>query len=208
MVDARKEILDKLKKASLLKTISKEPDFSEPVYFPVEGNLAEIFKQNLESIKGEAYIFEDEEQMFQALKSLIDKNHWKAIYCREKAWLEKMDSNDVPVIVCNTPPEDIEVGITGCEYLIAHTASVMVSSKQGIGRQMFVYPPVHIVLANENQFVDYLETAYDNIIEKYKEQIPSLISLITGPSRTADIEKTLVLGAHGPKELYVFITKH
>ena len=43
------------------------------------------------------------------------------------------------------------------------------------------------------------------IREKYKTRLPSQITLITGPSRTADIEKTLVLGAHGPKELHVFI---
>ena len=41
--------------------------------------------------------------------------------------------------------------------------------------------------------------------KKYPDNYPSMISLITGPSRTADIEKTLVMGAHGPKELYVFL---
>ncbi|MCK5078809.1 MAG: LUD domain-containing protein, partial [Bacteroidales bacterium] len=41
--------------------------------------------------------------------------------------------------------------------------------------------------------------------EKYGQDLPSMISLITGPSRTADIEKTLVMGAHGPRELYVFL---
>ena len=72
---------------------------------------------------------------------------------------------------------------------------------------MFVYPPVHIVIANKNQLVDYLEKAYSEIHEKYKNDLPSQITLITGPSRTADIEKTLVLGAHGPRELRVFMTK-
>jgi L-lactate dehydrogenase complex protein LldG len=43
------------------------------------------------------------------------------------------------------------------------------------------------------------------IRKKYEDGFPSLISFITGPSRTADIEKTLVMGAHGPKELYVFL---
>ncbi len=81
----------------------------------------------------------------------------------------------------------------------------MVSSAQAGGRQMFVYPPVHIVLARKNQLVDYLEKAYSGIIEKYKDKLPSQITIITGPSRTADIEKTLILGAHGPKELHIFL---
>jgi L-lactate dehydrogenase complex protein LldG len=102
--------------------------------------------------------------------------------------------------------KDIEFGITGCEFLIAHTGSVMVCSAQKGGRQMFVYPPVHIVIANKNQLVGYLEEAYLGISEKYKDGLmPSHIVLITGPSRTADIEKTLVLGAHGPRELRVFL---
>jgi L-lactate dehydrogenase complex protein LldG len=41
--------------------------------------------------------------------------------------------------------------------------------------------------------------------EKYNNEIPSMISLTTGPSRTADIEKTLVVGVHGPKEVFVFL---
>jgi L-lactate dehydrogenase complex protein LldG len=40
---------------------------------------------------------------------------------------------------------------------------------------------------------------------KYGNRLPSMITNVTGPSRTADIEKTLVLGAHGPKELFVFL---
>ena len=53
--------------------------------------------------------------------------------------------------------------------------------------------------------VDTLEDAYRAISEKYTENLPSQLLLITGPSRTADIEKTLTLGAHGPKELHILI---
>jgi L-lactate dehydrogenase complex protein LldG len=61
------------------------------------------------------------------------------------------------------------------------------------------------VLAYTSQLVPDLKDAFKLIKEKYGQQIPSMISTITGPSRTADIEKTLVLGAHGPKELFVFL---
>jgi L-lactate dehydrogenase complex protein LldG len=81
----------------------------------------------------------------------------------------------------------------------------MVSSGSESGRQMNVYPPVHIILAKSGQLVAYPVDALQAILEKYKGDVPSCISLVSGPSRTADIEKTLVLGAHGPKALYVFI---
>ena len=70
---------------------------------------------------------------------------------------------------------------------------------------MFVYPPVHIVIASISQLVYWLEDAYAGMIKKYGSDLPSHIVLITGPSRTADIEKTLVLGAHGPREIHVFL---
>jgi L-lactate dehydrogenase complex protein LldG len=64
---------------------------------------------------------------------------------------------------------------------------------------------VHIVLAYTSQLVLDLKDGFKLLKKKYGNNIPSLISTITGPSRTADIEKTLVLGAHGPKELFVFL---
>ena len=80
----------------------------------------------------------------------------------------------------------------------------MVSSMQECGRRMFVYPPVHIVVAHASQLVPDLKHALNEIKLKYSNKMPSMISVITGPSRTADIEKTLVMGAHGPKSVYVF----
>jgi L-lactate dehydrogenase complex protein LldG len=70
---------------------------------------------------------------------------------------------------------------------------------------MHIFPPVHIVVACESQLVNYVEDALLAIRQKYGKDLPSAITTITGPSRTADIEKTLVLGAHGPKEIVVFI---
>jgi L-lactate dehydrogenase complex protein LldG len=61
------------------------------------------------------------------------------------------------------------------------------------------------VIARTGQLVMDLKDGFQLLKSKYGQNIPSLISTITGPSRTADIEKTLVLGAHGPKELFVFL---
>lgn len=70
---------------------------------------------------------------------------------------------------------------------------------------MNVFPASHIVFAHTNQIVLDIKDAMRGLKEKYPNGLPSMISLITGPSRTADIEKTLVMGAHGPEELYVFL---
>ena len=68
-----------------------------------------------------------------------------------------------------------------------------------------IFPHHHIVIARTRQLVLDLKDGFQLLKNKYGNQIPSMISTITGPSRTADIEKTLVLGAHGPKELFVFL---
>jgi len=69
---------------------------------------------------------------------------------------------------------------------------------------MASYPPVHIVIAYSDQLVMHVEEGLNGIKNRY-EKLPSFITTITGPSRTADIEKTLIVGVHGPRELYVFL---
>ena len=163
------------------------------------------FKESLEKVNGSVHIFKTEDKLFSELKNLLVKYSEKNICCREPEIQELLKKYDITFSPCSEFNEKMEAGITGCEFLIAHTGSIMVSSAQAGGRQMFVYPPVHIVFAKKSQLVDYLESAYSGIVKKYKNNLPSQITLITGPSRTADIEKTLILGAHGPKELHGFL---
>lgn len=203
MKSARETILEKLKKA--VHSEPDKPDFEKPVWHPVEEPLELTFRENLEKIKGNARLFSSEEEMFGHLKTFLAGFREDTVFCMEDALSEKLSRYGIPFTKAGKLPDNIQVGITGCEFLVAHTGSVMVSSAQKGGRQLFIYPPVHVVIASKNQLVPYLEQAYAGILEKYNDALPSQISLITGPSRTADIEKTLVMGAHGPRELHVFI---
>jgi L-lactate dehydrogenase complex protein LldG len=67
-----------------------------------------------------------------------------------------------------------------------------------------VYAPIHLCVVYANQIVWDIENVHQLMKQKYGDHIPSQMGLATGPSRTADIEKTLVVGVHGPKEVYVF----
>jgi L-lactate dehydrogenase complex protein LldG len=100
-----------------------------------------------------------------------------------------------------------DVSVTGCEFLVARTGSIVMSAAQASGRNTSVYAPVHICIAFTNQLVYDIKNAIEGMKGKYKRAIPSLITFATGPSRTADIEKTLVVGVHGPKEVYVFLVE-
>lgn len=204
MNTAREEILNKLKSA--VHSVPEQPDFEQPIYHSIDLPLELAFKENLEKVNGFVHLFTSEEELFHALKEFLYSRKKEDVFCYEDKISGKLNAFEISFLQSSELSKDVEIGITGCEFLIAHTGSVMVSSVQKGGRKMFVYPPIHIIVASKNQLVDYLEKAYSGIQEKYKENLPSHITLITGPSRTADIEKTLVLGAHGPRELRVFIS--
>jgi L-lactate dehydrogenase complex protein LldG len=82
---------------------------------------------------------------------------------------------------------------------------VLISSKQQSGLRANFFPKTHIVIAHLGQIVSTVKEAMIKLHEKYEGRLPSMTTLITGPSRTADIEKTLVMGMHGPQELIIFM---
>ena len=203
MGNARQEILNKLKNA--VHPEPEQPDFDTPVYLSIDLNLEQAFKENLEKVNGSVYICESEQDVYSKLKAFLAGYSEENIACKEPEIQENLSKENIYFSQKKELPKLLEVGITTCEFLIAHTGSIMVSSALNGGRQLFVYPPIHVVIARKSQLVDYLEAAYSSIQNKYENMLPSQITLITGPSRTADIEKTLVMGAHGPRELHVFI---
>jgi L-lactate dehydrogenase complex protein LldG len=101
--------------------------------------------------------------------------------------------------------ESCDAGVTGCEVLVAQTGGIMVSVQSAGGRALSVLPPHHVVIARTSQMVPDLTAAFDHVKRKYGKSFPSFMGFITGPSRTGDIERILVLGAHGPKRLTVLL---
>jgi len=137
---------------------------------------------------------------------LFIRREWKALYCREEELKEQLQSAGFTAMTA-TDVESCDASITGCEYLVARTGSMVMSSAQQSGRTVSVYAPVHICIAYTDQLVYDVEEALFSLKEEYGQQLPSMITLATGPSRTADIEKTLVVGVHGPKEVFCFLVQ-
>jgi hypothetical protein len=107
----------------------------------------------------------------------------------------------------NAPVHEAELGVTACDCLIAQMGAIVVTPRSTGGRALSVLPPIHLVIARRDQLLSDLATAITFIRRRYDGQWPSTLSIITGPSRTGDIEKVLVLGAHGPKRLAVFFVE-
>jgi L-lactate dehydrogenase complex protein LldG len=202
-------------KENILKRIRQALVNPTPVPFPQsEGNSNvfapqhqenEIeFAENFSRLQGRFLYCSNELEMIQQLKQLVEQYAWTQVFCREPALLLMLEKPLKGLLINDNLPE-ADVSITGCEALIARTGGVLMSSAQESGRTVSVYAPVHICIAYTNQLVYDIRDGLDMLMEKYKSRIPSFITLASGPSRTADIEKTLVVGVHGPKEVYVFL---
>ena len=207
--NSREEILNKIAavRSKRIAAIDIQPSDTEEIYKPILPDSVTCFKNELETISGQCILCENEDDLFQKLKVFIQSQNIPSIYCRDSNIAEQLAKVEIPFSGDSDNFESMQAGITACEFLVARTGSVIVSSASESGRQMNVFPPVHIVIAHTSQLIDYLGDALIAIQNKYGINLPSTISTITGPSRTADIEKTLVLGAHGPKEFIVFLSK-
>ncbi len=202
-------------KENILKKIRQALAHPVPVPFPQsEGNdsvfqlstkeLELEFAENFTSLLGRFSFCANEKELVEQLNTLAIARKWEKIFCVEDDVKQNLFANGFTNIAA-TDLKTCDASITSCELLIARTGSLLLSSASQSGRTVSVYAPVHICIAYSNQLVYDIKDGLQILKEKYKNNLPSLISLATGPSRTADIEKTLVVGVHGPKEVFCFL---
>jgi L-lactate dehydrogenase complex protein LldG len=204
---SREKVLKKIRNALISKEEVPYPDIDldSSIYDNSNEPLEIQFAQALNKASGKFIYCESESEFINKLDSLKEEFGWSKLYASDPVLKEIFDVSGFPYVSDDQQLIEADAGITQCEFLIARLGSVMVSSAQVSGRRSFAYPETHIVIAYTSQLVPDIRQAIDKVSEKYPAKMPSMISIITGPSRTADIEKTLVMGAHGPRDLYVFL---
>ncbi len=205
-ISSKELMLKKIRKALLEKRDIPYLNVEDSTLYKEAEEIPEIlFAEELTAVGGNFIFCENGIDFIENMLDLAARFKWRKIYCWEPELQELLNHYEFPFYETDKDFEMAEVGITLCEALVARNGSVMVSNKNAAGRRLSIYPHHHIVIARTGQLVMDLKDAFQRIKAKYGNDIPSLITTITGPSRTADIEKTLVLGAHGPKELFVFL---
>ena len=103
---------------------------------------------------------------------------------------------------------DADIGITGSDYCVVETGSVVILPRSGLSRLVSLAPPVHLAIIRPQDIVDTLDDVFLLRRLDYVRNggdMGSYLNFISGPSRTADIEQTLVVGVHGPKEVHMII---
>jgi L-lactate dehydrogenase complex protein LldG len=202
----REKILKKVRAALINKSRQEQPpvDFDSSVYPLPTDPLELIFAQQFTDVAGQFVFCENEEDFCYNIAALISEEKPGIVWCVEKNWQSLLQKAEIKFHSETNAVEKADLSVTGCEYLIARTGSILVSSRQDYGRRGPFFPHAHLVVAYTSQLVFDLNEALEKMKEKHSETA-SAITVITGPSRTADVEKTLVQGAHGPKDLYVFL---
>jgi L-lactate dehydrogenase complex protein LldG len=195
--------------------VGAPPSAQSRQWLPAVGETFEqqlaAFRDNAAGLKADFLALQNRDELNALLLKLRDAEGWKKIAshngdltdaaCRALA---------LPVVQTDQPYpvnelESCDAGISECDALIAQTGSVLVTNRSAGGRALSVLPPHHVVLARRDQLLRDLPAAFELLKKKYGANYPSMISFITGPSRTGDIERILVLGAHGPKKLTILM---
>ncbi|MEO6681276.1 MAG: LUD domain-containing protein [Ginsengibacter sp.] len=197
-------------KEKILKKIREALSNPVPLPFPKSEGSAGVFPgpdKDLEILFAEefvklsgkfAFCF-DEQDAINQLHLLITQRKWTKVFSKEKEVLPFFNPS-----LLTDDLQNCDVAITSCHHLVARTGSMVLSSKQQHGRTTSVYAPLHICMAYTDQLVFDTKDALKSLKETFGN-LPSSVTFAAGPSRTADIEKTLVIGIHGPKEVYVFL---
>lgn len=180
---------------------------NQSVFHPQQESLEIVFAEAFSRLKGRFVFCMDHRELAENLNVLAEKEKLSNIYCRDLPLLHALEPFPITALNTSSLLEEADAGLTTCEALVARTGTVVLSAAQSSGRAVGIFPPIHLVIGYVDQLVFDIKEALRVIKEKYENELPSMISFQTGPSRTSDIEKTSVIGVHGPKEVYVFLVE-
>jgi L-lactate dehydrogenase complex protein LldG len=182
---------------------------------PAPSALVSRFQAELAVLKGEAIPCATMADARRQLAELLEKDPWCCLGSLDRPLARELTS-ELPTgrIEWVTPEwtaqqiEQLPAGLIAADALLADTGSCIVHCATAAERLMCYLPPVCVVVARVEQIAENLPAAWGPIAKVcLSKDSRGEIVLITGPSRTADIEKKLILGVHGPKRLVVLIVE-
>jgi L-lactate dehydrogenase complex protein LldG len=162
---------------------------------PQATSLVDAFKQNVEAVDGHCLVVQTEEELTRILKDFGGRIATSDAPLWNRLGFASSNSNIF----------EIDVGITTAQAAIAETGTLVLDSARERNRLISLVPPVHVAIVDSSSIFSTLAEALAFIHQD--GTISPVVTFITGPSRTADIELTLAIGVHGPQELYVIVNE-
>jgi L-lactate utilization protein LutC len=212
---SRERILGRIKNASggqaLREPVPPVGEVPAKTIFPPVGDALERFQKECAANITECFVTPDLRASAAGIKDVLASIPAGDVFVQDASVLRTVapefgGERSIRWSSEGPPAEAAQATITLCEALVAETGSVLVSAACG-GRGASVVAPVHIVVATFEQLVPDLDGALARVESRGAVSANSYLCLITGSSRTADIEKILVMGAHGPRRLVVFLSR-
>ena len=180
---------------------------------PAPAEMAERFAEELTAVHGEVIRCASVEDARRRLADLVKESEWESL-CG-------MDRPTVRDAAGGLPPDAIEwaaadwqprriadysASVIEADALLADTGSCLISCPSAQDRLLCYLPPACVVIARVGQLAEHLPAVWPSVVARASEQsLTGEFVIVTGPSRTADIEKILILGVHGPKRLVVVL---
>jgi len=203
---SKEKILKAVRNGLMSKQVNPYSDVNteKAVMQKVEESIELYLAQELSALGGKFVFVENEKDLGHTLALIIKEEGFGPVFCVNPELQSQLSSEGIEYLSEEKELKHTKSGLSECEFLIARFGSVLMSSGLSSGRKMYAWPEIHLVVAYASQLLPEISDAIIGMREKYNGVLPSMLTLVSGPSRTADIEKTLVMGAHGPRELFVF----
>ncbi|MEE9176098.1 MAG: lactate utilization protein [Thermodesulfobacteriota bacterium] len=180
-----------------------------------QGNLETQFIGELNKVNTNVIETSSEDEAKKSILKLIEDKELKSFAIWESQFLKeinlKQDYKDAGLKLITAKNKNrmanADIGITEVDYAIADTGTLVLLTDKNQPRSVSLLPPIHVAIVRPENFVRNIKDLFIILKSRLQnsEDITSCMTFITGPSRTADIELSLTLGVHGPKELYVVI---
>jgi L-lactate dehydrogenase complex protein LldG len=187
------------------------------------GELVKQFEAELTRVGGRFHRAANVESAFQYIEQVASVREARTIAAWEGQIIDgidvprRLEEKGIELLTETAGPEFIrrmavaEVGVSGVDYALADTGTLVLLARKGQARSISLLPPVHIAVMKPEQVLSGLSDLFPLLrgeAEAEGRDLSSAITFITGPSRTADIELTLVVGVHGPQQLHVVLLEN
>jgi L-lactate dehydrogenase complex protein LldG len=175
--------------------------------------MGERFAKELAAVHGETVRCGSPAELRRRLAELAAKEHWTSLGAMERPGVREA-LGELPPSTVHWPDADwqprqiaeLSAGVIEAEVLLADTGSCLIACPTAQDRLLCYLPPACVVIARSDRLAEHLPAAWEGIAARAKDHaLSGEFVIITGPSRTADIEKILILGVHGPKRLIVML---
>lgn len=227
---SKEDLLNRIRAAVGRTASSTAPTPLAPFDFPPanlnQQSLVERFILELERVGGHVVLVHSSEEIEAYVKSLLPLHKDPVVAvsdstsacepgireCLENPTVRMISPRDL--VQVEAPADNYknaliqaDLGITSCDYAIADSGTLVLISSREQQQMISLVPVVHLCLLDASRLVENLSELLLELQKFFdrKDETPHRITLITGPSRTADIEQTVAIGVHGPTELHVLI---